>query len=211
MTRSSHGVERYYTAKLGDHGPSARGVDWNSRRVAGAALRPAARGRARRPDPFSLNDYGCGYGALADIWPGTAMTSPTGASTSPRPMIAEARERLGAASAAASSTSDDRAGTGRLHGRERHLQRAARQPGRASGAGYAEDTIARMAELSTRGFAFNMLTSYSDAERMRDDLYYGDPCAYFDHCKRYYSRHVALLHDYGLYEFTIVVRLEEDA
>ena len=47
---------------------------------------------------------------------------------------------------------------------------------------------------------------YSDPERMRAHLYYADPCRLFDHCKRRYSRHVALLHDYGLYEFTILVR-----
>jgi hypothetical protein len=41
---------------------------------------------------------------------------------------------------------------------------------------------------------------------MRDDLYYADPCELFDHCKRQHSRNVALLHDYTLYEFTILVR-----
>jgi hypothetical protein len=51
-----------------------------------------------------------------------------------------------------------------------------------------------------------MLTSYSDPDRMRSDLYYGDPCLFFDHCKRTYSKQVALLHDYGLYEFTVIVR-----
>jgi hypothetical protein len=30
----------------------------------------------------------------------------------------------------------------------------------------------------------------------------------FDLCKRRYSKHVALYHDYGLYEFTVVVRRE---
>ncbi|KAQ37574.1 hypothetical protein AJ39_03274, partial [Mycobacterium tuberculosis MD14844] len=59
---------------------------------------------------------------------------------------------------------------------------------------------------SRRGFSFNCLTSYSDASKMRDDLYYADPCALFDLCKRRYSKSVALLHDYGLYEFTILVR-----
>ena len=52
-----------------------------------------------------------------------------------------------------------------------------------------------------------MLTTYSDAEKMRPDLYYGDPTFFFDHCKRNYSRNVALLHDYELYDFTILVRL----
>ncbi len=56
---------------------------------------------------------------------------------------------------------------------------------------------------------FNCLTSYSDPEKKRDELYYADPCALFDMCKRRYSRQVALLHDYGLYEFTILVRSDK--
>ena len=49
------------------------------------------------------------------------------------------------------------------------------------------------------------------AERMKDYLFYADPGELFDHCKRRYSRWVALLHDYGLYEFTILVRKEAAA
>jgi hypothetical protein len=74
---------------------------------------------------------------------------------------------------------------------------------------YVLSTLETIARLSSKGFAFNMLTSYSDADKMRDDLYYGDPRFFFDLCKREYSRHVALLHDYGLYEFTMIVRLGE--
>jgi hypothetical protein len=74
---------------------------------------------------------------------------------------------------------------------------------------YVLGVIETLARLSMRGFAFNMLTSYSDADKMRPDLYYGDPCDFFDHCKRRYARNVALLHDYGLYEFTMIVRLDE--
>ena len=44
---------------------------------------------------------------------------------------------------------------------------------------------------------------------MRSDLFYSDPCNLFDICKRKYSRNVALLHDYGLHEFTIIVRKRE--
>ncbi|MNE88029.1 hypothetical protein D3C80_1852890 [compost metagenome] len=63
-----------------------------------------------------------------------------------------------------------------------------------------------MNACSRKGFSFNCLTSYSDLEYMRDYLYYGDPCFYFDYCKRAFSGQVALLHDYGLYEFTLLVR-----
>jgi len=62
--------------------------------------------------------------------------------------------------------------------------------------------------LCSKGFSFNMLTRYSDADRMaqRPDLFYGDPLFFFDFCKCEFSRNVALLHDYGLYDFTILVR-----
>ena len=64
----------------------------------------------------------------------------------------------------------------------------------------------QMNSRAVKGIAFNMLTSYSDADRMRPDLYYGDPCFFFDYCKRNFSKNVALLHDYNLYDFTILVR-----
>jgi hypothetical protein len=71
---------------------------------------------------------------------------------------------------------------------------------------YIEATLDVFDRTSGQGFAFNSLTIYSDADKMRDDLYYADPCALFDICKRRYSRNVALLHDYNLYDFTILVR-----
>jgi len=71
---------------------------------------------------------------------------------------------------------------------------------------YLEATLDSLDRTSRFGFAFNCLTSYSDADKMRDYLYYANPCVLFDLCKRRYSRNVALLHDYGLYEFTILVR-----
>ena len=71
-------------------------------------------------------------------------------------------------------------------------------------------TLERLAAHSSRGFAFNMLTLYADREKLRDYLHYADPGEYFRVCKERWSRNVALLHDYELYEFTIVVRLGSD-
>lgn len=68
------------------------------------------------------------------------------------------------------------------------------------------ESIDQMNEHASLGIAFNMLTIYSDADKMRPDLYYADPCFFFDYCKRNFSRNVALLHDYNLYDFTILVR-----
>jgi SAM-dependent methyltransferase len=73
---------------------------------------------------------------------------------------------------------------------------------------FVGQTLTHMNSLCSRGFSFNMLTKYSDADRMaqRPDLFYGDPLFFFDFCKKKFSRNVALLHDYGLYDFTILVR-----
>lgn len=64
--------------------------------------------------------------------------------------------------------------------------------------------------IAKRGFSVNFLTKYSDYDRMiqRPDLYYADPCFLFDYCKANFSRNVALLHDYQIYDFTIIVRKE---
>ena len=71
---------------------------------------------------------------------------------------------------------------------------------------YVLETLGEFKELSRKAFAFNALTSYSDLEFMRPDLYYANPLELFDYCRKNLSRKVALLHDYPLYEFTIVVQ-----
>jgi hypothetical protein len=75
---------------------------------------------------------------------------------------------------------------------------------------YVWDVIADLAALGQRGFAFNALTRYSDVEKRRPDLYYADPLELFDRCKREFSRYVTLLHDYPLWEFTVIVRKQID-
>jgi hypothetical protein len=78
----------------------------------------------------------------------------------------------------------------------------------ASWRDYTAHVLERMNGLCRKAFSFDMLTSYSDPDRMaqRPELYFADPLFYFDHCKRAFSKDVALLHDYGLYDFTILVR-----
>jgi hypothetical protein len=72
---------------------------------------------------------------------------------------------------------------------------------------YVLQTLASIASLCRRGFAFNMLTIHSDQDRRRDDLFYADPTRVFDTCRQRFSPRVALLHDYPLYEFTTIVRI----
>ena len=59
-------VGRYYSGRLHEHGASARGVDWKSEES--QVLRFVQLARVLPPSgPFSVVDYGCGYGALVDF------------------------------------------------------------------------------------------------------------------------------------------------
>jgi len=71
---------------------------------------------------------------------------------------------------------------------------------------YILETLEIMNEKSLKGFAFNMLTSYSDKDKQREDLYYASPTFIFEYCMRNLSNNIALLHDYKAYDFTILVR-----
>lgn len=67
-------------------------------------------------------------------------------------------------------------------------------------------TLSSINQKSKFGFAFNMLSLYSDEPMRKSELYYGDPLFFFDYCKRNFSVNVSLLHDYGQYDFTIIVK-----
>lgn len=69
---------------------------------------------------------------------------------------------------------------------------------------HIEQTLSNMFDFSTKGFAFNLLSTYVDYQEPH--LFYGDPLYFFDFCKRRFSRSVSLLHDYPLFEWTILVR-----
>lgn len=198
-------VERYYSAKLSRHGATPAGVDW--RDAASQALRFRRLLEIVEPGAErSINDYGCGYGALALHLEDAGLDLEyRGFDISPA-MIAKARELVSSPrcsfveSEAQLGPADYTVASGVFNVR-------LDWPG-GEWKDYVLTTLDRLHALSTRGFAFNMLTSYSDPDRMRSDLYYGDPAFFFDHCAQRFSRHTSLLHDYDLYEFTILVRRE---
>ena len=201
-------VGSYYTSALDRHGATPRGVDWSSEESQRLRFDQLAKIWERRgSETVSLIDYGCGYGALVPYLRERGVPFVyTGLDISPA-MVAAARQLHGGADAA-------------FVGSEAELPAA--DYAVASGIfnvkldmpeedwlEYMLETIERLDRLASRGFAFNVLSLYSDPERRRPDLFYADPLFLFDHCKTRFSREVALLHDYPLYEFTLLVRKTE--
>lgn len=198
-------VASYYSAKLAEHGATARGVDWNSCESQTLRFEQLCKIVAPGTQGFSVADLGCGYGALLEYMaPKYSLFSYLGVDVC-QDMVRSATERhhgapkarflLGAAS---DVVSDYCVASGIFNVR---LGR-----GDSEWIESLRATLDVLHETSRSGFAFNCLTSYSDENKKKDYLYYADPCALFDLCKRRYSRDVALLHDYGLYEFTVLVR-----
>ena len=71
---------------------------------------------------------------------------------------------------------------------------------------YVMSCLDKINEVTEKGFAITFLTKYSDKDKMRGDLYYADPCFLFDYSKKNYAKNVAILHDYGVYDFTLIIR-----
>jgi hypothetical protein len=195
-------VARYYGDKVRVHGAEARGVDWNSaesQQLRFVQLMEIARGSG----PFSLTDYGCGYGALLDALTVEGRLTHYQGFDIAEPMVELAscrnagRTDCSFTMAARELRPTDFVVASGIFNVKLDIRRDAWRD-------YVFTHLERMAELARTGFAFNMLTSYSDAERQQPDLYYGDPMWWFDHCKRNLAPRVRLLHDYPLWEFTIL-------
>ncbi|MEO7799360.1 MAG: class I SAM-dependent methyltransferase [Opitutaceae bacterium] len=209
MTPLLQSVADYYSDKVRTHGATPLGADWNSAEGQRLRFDTLLRIIPVNLSSVTLDEYGCGYGALFDHLRDTAR---------------QAVEYLGL------DVSDSMIGAARArhHANAFRFHLAAVSPRvadftvasgifnvrlKASTAGWEEHiatTLEAMHAGSTRGFAFNCLSSYSDVHKRQTYLYYGDPCYYFDLCKRRFSGDVALLHDYGLYEFTLLVRKKRD-
>ena len=200
-------VNKYYSEKISLYGTTPRGVDWNGEE--GQVLRFQQLCKIIDcPSSFSVNDLGCGYGALLEylnIYYSTFTYSGFDVSEN---MIVTAKKRHSkirnadfCVSSSPFEVADFSIASGIFNVRfERNNE---------DWWDYLCSTLDILNSKSLRGFSFNCLTIYSDIEKMKPYLYYADPCKLFDFCKRRYSKDVFLLHDYGLYEFTIGVKKEK--
>ena len=197
-------VNSYYTDKILQNGLTPQGVDWNSAEsqnlrfeVLSADIDPSR--------SFSVIDYGCGYGSMFEFFKTKYPHFRFIGFDISEEMINNAKEihKL-----------DDRA---EWHTDIKDVPNAdyviasgifnvKLKNSDSDWLEYVLETLDTIHSKSDRGFSFNMLTTYSDAEYMKDYLYYADPLFLFDYCKKKFSRFVALNHDYPLYEFSISVK-----
>lgn len=196
-------VERYYSGRLETHGATARGVDWNSSESQTLRFEQLAKLWDGHAGEVDLIDYGCGYGALVDFLAERGAPFRYQGFDISETMIREAGSRAGNGIRFTSTADGLVAADFVVASGIFNVKLGAKD---VDWQAYMGRTVDRLAALAHRGFAFNALTTHSDPDRRRTDLHYADPAFWFDYCTRTHSRFVTLLHDYPLYEFTLLVR-----
>lgn len=197
-------VSSYYSDKLAAHGPTPSGVDWKDTISHQLRHRQFLRLLADDPDA-SVLDVGCGYGDFLSFLRSAGHRGRYIGYDIAAPMVETARQLHGegpdhrfVVGQAPKNGADYAIGSGILN--------VMRGSSPEVWGDYVRATIESLHAAGRRGFGFNMLSLTSDPERRRADLFYGDPAGMLAHCISRYGRHVALLQDYGLWEFTVLVR-----
>ncbi len=197
-------VNSYYTDKILKNGLTPQGVDWNSAESQNLRFEILSTD-IYAGKHFSVIDYGCGYGSMFNFYKTQYHDFDFYGYDISEEMIDNAKEIHKDDENAKWFTdikdvpnADFVIASGIFNVRLENSEK--------DWLAYILETLKTIDEKSTKGFSFNMLTKYSDAEYMKDYLYYADPLFIFDYCKRNFSKYVALKHDYPLYEFSISVK-----
>jgi SAM-dependent methyltransferase len=199
-------VGAYYSEKLAEHGATPRGVDWKD--TESQNLRHRQFLRLLEDDPeASVLDVGCGYGDFLSFLRAAGHRGRYIGCDVAAPMVEAARRLHGEGpdhsfivGTAPSEEADYAIGSGILN--------VMRGSTPEAWGDYVRVTVDGLHAAGRRGFGFNMLSLISDPERRRADLFYGNPADMLTDCMAQYGRRVALLQDYGLWEFTMLVRRE---
>lgn len=203
MNKIEDQIKGYYSSKIKQFGATPQGVDWNS--VESQELRfEVLSSLINNQDHFSILDYGCGFGSMLTYFETKYQSFEYIGFDVSEDMITVALNKF--------STKQNVKWSTRLPIEKKDYVIASGifnvklENTNEDWLTYILETLIKIDESSIKGFSFNVLTKYSDAEYMKDYLYYADPLLLFDYCKKNFSKNVALLHDYNLYEFSIIVR-----
>lgn len=202
-------ISNFYKEKLEEHGASAQGMGWRDKESQFIRFKQLIK-VIEPSSTFSINDIGCGTGELITLldqefsgkfsyfgYDGLEEMITLAKKQFPESRTIKFKkikdyEQI--------DQSDYSVASGIFNVKNSIDEKEWQQ--------YILATITTMSLYSRKGFAFNALTKYSDADKMKSGLYYSDPLFLFDYCKKKFSKDVALLHDYGIYDFTILVRKE---
>ncbi len=190
----------FYRGLLQTHGPTYQGVSWRTKDSQSLRFEKLlAVVDHDASEPIVVNDLGCAYGPFFHFLEerGVSLDRYYGYDISPEMLTALSSIPSNRIEAIQSCGVTNDADYSFASGVFNLRFDVADDQWRA----YVRSLVLGLAEHSRRGFAFNLLSTYNDYQE--EHLFYGDPCEWFDWCKRDITSRVTLLHDYPLYEWTI--------
>jgi len=196
-------IRQYYDDKLLAHGASYKGVDWNSKKS--QILRYEILSKViNNKSFFSILDYGCGYGAIIDYLNNNYDNYSFSGYDISSEMINKAQKVFKGSNICWLTEINKNMKFNYVL--SSGLFNVKLNYDNDKWYKYILKTLDKINEHSIDGFSFNMLTNKCDSEYKRNDLYYADQEQIQLFCERNYSENIMVLDNYGLYEFTILVK-----
>jgi len=197
-------ISDFYRKSLSEHQSTPKGVGWKDKESQELRFKQLCRVIAGGSRRISINDFGCGYGALFEYLNKRLMVKKYYGYDVCLDMITAAKQKntqskaVFIQSSSISHVADYSFASGTFTVKLDSTHKA--------WIDYIKLSLIEMSEKSTRGFAFNALSTYVDWKSK--DAFYANPLFWFAFCKQNISEYVSLVHDYPLFEWTIVVRKE---
>jgi SAM-dependent methyltransferase len=202
MKRLYKDIDNYYSEKIKIHGATPKGVDWNNEES--QFIRFEQLSKIIDFNSSVLNEIGCGYGAYLEYLAQYHKTIKYRGYDLSNEMIKEAFKKYPNNKFFHISNLDEiqnaeyTVSSGIFNVKMNYSE--------TKWLSYILASLKQIDLKSDKGFSFNMLTKYSEKKYMRNNLYYADPLFFFDYCKKNFSINVSLIHDYNLWEFTILIK-----
>lgn len=196
-------VKALYDSNIEEFGLDAKSVGWGTKEKQYLRFKKLLEVVENKDEPFSINELGCGYGELVKFMEEEqfAFSKYRGYDISEK-MIHAAQQYI--SNTKTELLVQDKVSKAADYTVTSGIFNVMFDEEKSQWIDYIKRTLNQMFEHSRKGIAFNLLTKYVDFES--PNLYYADPSDFFDFCKRELSKKVTLLHDYPLYEWTIIVR-----
>ena len=199
-------IRQYYSQKIQRHGPTPLGVDWPCQPTQELRFIQLLR-LCDFKAPFSLNDVGCGYGALLAFLAKRHRGKKVdylGIDLSPA-MIAEAhqlwRKRRNTEFIIANTPpriADYSVASGIFNVKLNQPEALWTQ--------FIEKTLTTMHATSRRGFAVNFLAPLAEGATGKPELYRAPSTLWGRYCEQAFGAAVEVLGSYGMREYTLLVR-----
>ena len=193
----------YYTNKIKKYGETSKGVDWNS--IDAMKIRALQLFKILDFDyKFTVNELGCGWGYIYGLLTECGYDFCYNGYDISAEMVNAAQKKFEKGNFIIGDklhiVADFSIASGIFNVKQDFNDDVWQK--------YVLFVLENMDAHSKKGFSFNCLTSYSDKEHMKDGLFYANSLFLFDYCMKNFSRNISLIHDYNLYDFTILVRKE---